>query len=227
LDQALLLQKHAPTSWTDADDVGLRAWCEALLQWLGESPIAIEEHNATNNHGIYFDVLVTSVALCLDERDFARDRVSQALTRRIAEQMRPDGGLPHELGRTLSLTYTLLNLGGYCLLAQFGEHVGVDLWNASTPDGRCIARGFAFLTDQLSQPVGWRYEQISPVPATGLPRLLVAAEAGLGASFERDRFAGVLPDDDSQLALFSDESANPLIEMRVDVFEMLAGTPNA
>src|SRR5262249_13600490 len=64
--------------------------------------------------------------------------LESAKARRISKQIEPDGSMPRELARTKSWSYSLLNLTGMFHLARLGEHVGVDLWNYRTPDGRSI-----------------------------------------------------------------------------------------
>lgn len=218
LDQALFLRERCPTVWSEASHEQLTQWARSFFDWLRTGRIALEEDRAPNNHGIYFDALITYMAIFLGERDFARDRLASVIDHRIAEQMRADGGMPHELERTLSLTYTILTLSGLCTLARLGEHVDVDLWSATTPDGRGIRAGLNFLSRSLDAPEGWPHKQISPVPKNRLARLAVAAARGLSEAVVREMFAKNWPDDDAQLALLVDASANPLIEIRRDVF---------
>ena len=217
-DQALFLRNHCSTIWDEASHHQLTQWAQDLFDWLRTSPIALEEDRAPNNHGIYFDALIAYVAVFIGERDFARERLASVIDHRIAEQMRLDGGMPHELHRTLSLTYTILTLSGLCTLARLGEHVDIDLWSATTHDGRGIRAGLGFLSRSLAAPGGWSHQQISPVPNNRLARLAVAAARGLGDATAREMFAKDWPDDDAQLALLVDASANPLIEIRRDVF---------
>jgi hypothetical protein len=53
-----------------------------------------------------------------------------------------------------------------------GEHVGVDLWNYKTKDGRCIAIALDYLMPYIDVPrKPWPYKQIVPKKAE-VPEIL-------------------------------------------------------
>lgn len=112
---------------TAIDREALRDWFGALVRWMATSPNGRAERAKTNNHGIYYDMLIAQFAL------FAGlDEVAAAVTwlvgsRRIETQFAPDGTLPEELKRTRSWHYTLWTLVATARLAQMGRCVGVDI----------------------------------------------------------------------------------------------------
>lgn len=79
---------------------------------------------------------------------------------------KPDGGQPHELARTRSLSYATLNATLFCELAVIGEKVGVDLWNYETADGRSIKRAVEWLMLYWKGDKPWTRQQITPVGKT-------------------------------------------------------------
>ena len=114
-----------------------------------------------NNHGTHYDVQVTTYALFLGKRDMARRIIGQVPSKRIAVQIEPDGRQPRELERTKAWSYSIMNLRGLLELCVLGRHVGVDLWNYQTPDGRNIRKALDFLRPYARGEKPWPYEQLN------------------------------------------------------------------
>lgn len=148
-------------AWSAGDQKALDAWLSTFLDWLLTSPPGQEEHAAKNNHGSWYDVQTAKLALCLGRTNEARRIIEEAKQRRIALQIEPDGRQPLELERTASYNYSCFNLGALGELAVLGEHVGVDLWNFRTPDGRGIRAAIGFLLGYVGDTAKpWPYTQI-------------------------------------------------------------------
>src|SRR5690606_339613 len=125
-------------AWNSADQRGMAEWCGEFLQWLRTSEFGRGEEAHPNNHGTAFDVQAAGLALLTGQLDVAKRQLEQVPARRIDTQIEPDGRQPKELERTLSLTYTVANLGLLTQLARLGEHLGMDLWHYRSADGRSI-----------------------------------------------------------------------------------------
>ena len=137
-------------------------WFKEYLDWLQNSKYGKEiDDSAKNNHATWFDVQVAGIALLLGENTIAQTRLEKTKFKRIATQIDPDGSQPHELARTKSLSYTVMNLRGFILLAILAEQVNVDLWNFETPDGRSILKAMNYLIPYVSKEKEWTYPQIS------------------------------------------------------------------
>jgi len=149
------------SAWMPKDDEALKAWLKTYLDWLLTSKNGLDEAGARNNHGTLYDVQAVRLALITGRTDVARQIAEAAKQKRIAVQIEPDGRQPLELERTAAFSYSHLNLGGLCMLATLGEHVGVDLWHYQLPDGRGLARALDFLMPYLvDPPKKWPYQQI-------------------------------------------------------------------
>jgi hypothetical protein len=145
----------ASPAWTEKDATAFRAWLAAYFTWLTESPIALAEAAASNNHGTWYDAQTAYIALVLGQTDCAKKLLGDGLKKRLARQVEPDGRQPLELARTKSLGYSLLNLEALFTLARLGDHVGVDWWGYATPDGRSLRAALRYLAPYADPNKPW------------------------------------------------------------------------
>ncbi len=175
IDAAGLLS-GSPT-WTAADQQGLRDWFTQYLHWMRTSKNGLDEDAARNNHGNWYDVQVTDMALFLGDRALAADTLEHVKTRRIAVQIEPDGSQPLELARTNAWGYSNFSLEALTELATLGDEVGVDLWNFKTADGRSIRAAIDFLEPYAAGEKKWDYQQIGGFHASAMVATLLRAAA--------------------------------------------------
>ena len=159
-------------SLTDKDRAGLRDWFAALVEWMATSPIGRDEKAATNNHGVYYDMLISEFALYSGMDDVARSVAGRFGATRLAPQVAPDGSLPQELARTRSLHYTAWTLTASFDIAQLGQCVGVDVWNYATPDGRSLRKATDFLAGWAGRETEWRWPELDKTETSGLYEVL-------------------------------------------------------
>jgi hypothetical protein len=164
----------ASKTWTAADEQGIKTWMAAYLKWMLTSEKGKAEDAAKNNHGTWYDLQVTELALFLGDRKLAVDTLERVKTRRIT-QIDPDGRQPLETARTNGWGYSNGNLDGLTQLATLGERVGVDLWNYKTNDGRSIKGAIDFLLPYAISGKKWDYQQIGGFRASDLEHSLERA----------------------------------------------------
>ncbi|MGQ2991434.1 MAG: alginate lyase family protein [Brevundimonas sp.] len=158
---------------TELDKKALRDWFAALVEWMATSPNGRAERAARNNHGVYYDMLLSHFALYAGMDDAARAVVGSFGQRRLAPQIDPDGRMPQELARTRSLHYSTWTLIAAMDVAQLGQCVGVDVWGYRTPDGRSLAKAVDFLDDWAGREREWPFPELNPDETGGLYEVLL------------------------------------------------------
>ncbi|CAB9507102.1 expressed unknown protein [Seminavis robusta] len=156
LDSIRILEK---SNYLDAkQQLDLREWFRKLLKWYDTSNQGAAERGEPNNHGLYYDISVTSMAAYVGDRD----KLYYTLTRnpaRLREHIDPDDwSMPHEMKRTMCEHYQMFTLQGWDTLARIGRAVGVDLWNTEHPD-------IAGRKEKYQLPV----DRTFPVPSNSTP----------------------------------------------------------
>jgi hypothetical protein len=165
-------------SWSKADEVGIKNWMGQYLEWLLNSEHGKGEARQHNNHGTWYDVQVAALALFTGQQEIARQVLVRSRDERLPNHIQPDGSQPHELARTRSWSYSVMNLQSFFTLATLGEKAGVDIWHHTTPDGRSITKALDYLVE-YAEPENekpWPFKQITEMdPVQILPLLYQAA----------------------------------------------------
>ena len=162
-------------SWNQEIEGKIKEWFTQYLKWMLESKEGQHEAAAKNNHGSWFDVQATAIALFVGNTDFAMTILEAAKTKRIEYQIDPEGKQPGELVRTKSLGYSTFNLEALFTLATIGDYVGVDLWNYESKDGRSLKKAFDFLIPFYAKEKEWPYQQIADLENPRIYTLLLKA----------------------------------------------------
>lgn len=160
---------------SEAEHDALEAWFADLVEWMATSPIGRAERAAENNHGLYYDTLITHFALFAGLDDVARAVSERAATRRFDAQIEPDGGLPRELNRTRSLHYTTWTLAAAFDLADQAACVGVDLWGHQGPDGRSLKAATDFVAVWAGREAEWPWPELDKTETGSLYEVLSRA----------------------------------------------------
>jgi hypothetical protein len=159
IDAIGLLQhsKH----WTSKEQAGMEDWFKAYLEWFSTSKNGIEEMNAKNNHGIWYDAQKLGFALFTKNNKAAKATI-ESVKERLESQMDETGFFPLEMERTISLHYEAFILEPLFWIAQMGSFLNEDLWNYETPKGKSIKKGFEVLVPYLANEKEWFGQQIKP-----------------------------------------------------------------
>jgi hypothetical protein len=159
-------------SWTNQDKKGMKLWFTHYLDWLMNSTAGIQEGKSRNNHGTWYNVQVSAIALFLNKSEITETFVQKTKLELIPVQILPDGRQPFELRRGSSLDYSVFNLLGLFKLANIGEHVGIDLWNFKTDRGAGLQKALDYLLPYLLNKDSWPYLQNKSIDTDKVVNLL-------------------------------------------------------
>ncbi len=147
-------------AWTLSLHESLQEWFKEFLEWLQSSEQGIAEDNFKNNRGIWYDAQLISFALFVGDESLAKETFKNKSIRRLDEQVAADGSLPEELKRTASLSYSIMTLRAFSLVALMGERIDADLWHHRSSDGGDLRLALDFIAPYLGNAEAWPYEQI-------------------------------------------------------------------
>lgn len=162
---------------TDAKKQAMTPWFATYLEWLRTSPQGQDESREANNHGTWYDVQVAHFALATGATSVAIDTLTTALDGRLTAQVEPDGRQPHELARTRSFTYSLINLSGLLALAELGTRVGIDYWSHPSATDSRLRAAIDHLAPYADPARAWPHQQISGLKRIRLFPFLRQAQA--------------------------------------------------
>lgn len=141
---------------------GLRQWYAEYLKWLTTSKKGLEEAKSGNNHATWWTVQTAAYAFFTGNqkaRAAAWDHYRKYL---VPTEIQPDGSCPREENRTLSLSYSSMNLDAFAIICWLAQMDGVDLWHFKTADGKSVVKAFHYLLPYVLNPKLWKKQQISP-----------------------------------------------------------------
>lgn len=146
-------------SWTRQNQEKLEEWYARYLDWLIQSDIGKTEAGQKNNHGTWYEVQVSAIALFINKMEIAENFLTK-MPKRIAWQIEPDGSQPLELERTRAFHYSSMNVEGLFSAAILGGKVGMDIWHFTTDDGRSVRRALDFLVPFAVKEKPWPHPMI-------------------------------------------------------------------
>lgn len=157
VDSIILISES--THWTKDDDLSFKEWLSQYVNWLESDKFALDERNAHNNHGTWYDAQYVTYLVFLEKLSKAATYIETVSIPRLESQILPDGRMPEELNRTRPFHYTLYNLEPFTILAILGDKVGVDLWNYESVNGSSLKIAFDFIVPYILGKM-WPYNDI-------------------------------------------------------------------
>lgn len=146
-------------SWTAANQQTMQQWFRDYLNWMETSKNGIDEMNAKNNHGAWYEAQRISIASFLDEPALLKKYIASAKNR-LDKQIDDRGRFPLEMERTISLHYTVFAMDAFFVMARMAEQSGDDLWNYKSPSGKSLKMAFEELKPYLTGEKKWDGPQI-------------------------------------------------------------------
>lgn len=154
---------------------GIKKWYKHYADWLLKSKNGKDERSQINNHGTNYDLQLADFALFTGNKSLAIKVINEFTIPRIDQQFTVDGAQPLELIRTRSWSYANMNLYAWCRLAIIADHLGIDLWNKQTIDGKGIERAVVWCLPYALKQKEWRYDQIVAFDYDNFSRTLYLA----------------------------------------------------
>jgi hypothetical protein len=159
LDGLELLSKS--DEYSKKDRLAMKSWFTDYLNWMLTSDVAKEEFEAKNNHGTAFDIQIARYALFVNNESVAKEYVNGFANRRLFKQIQPDGSQPLELARTTALGYSTFNLKHFVDMCCIAKTIDIDLFSATSSDGRSISKAIDFLIQYVGKTAAdFPYKQI-------------------------------------------------------------------
>jgi hypothetical protein len=148
-------------NFKEAKQKNLKKWMKEFLSWMQTSQIGIDEKDAKNNHGVWYDALNLSLANFVGDKELA-NKIVRAAVQRLDEQMDDSGYFPLELARTTSMHYTAFILDAFTIIAQLSENTETNFWALQTTSKKSLEKGIETLVPYLSGNKKWTWQQIKP-----------------------------------------------------------------
>jgi hypothetical protein len=160
--------------WKADDEQGMKQWFAEYLKWMMNNKNGKKESEAKNNHGTFYEMQISTIALFCGETAIAEQTFKKGFAR-LAWQIEPDGKQPLELERTAALGYSTFNLEAWCMFASAAATKNIDYWNYATADGRSLKKAIDYLIPYVIDGKTWEYKQINPFKTQDFYHLLVVA----------------------------------------------------
>jgi hypothetical protein len=167
--------------WTTKNNSDLQKWFNEYLVWLNTSTNGIDELNAKNNHGVFYDAQALAFANFINDKTQALQIIERA-TKRLDTQMNVDGLFPLELERTTSLHYSVFILNAFFAIANEAQKVNIDFWNKTTVTNKSLTKGFDALQPYITKQKTWTMQQIKPFNFTDAYPLLIFGKTKLNCT---------------------------------------------
>lgn len=181
IDAVQLVQASGELS---ADEVSqMKTWFREFTNWMLTSDTGIEEFNAHNNHGTFYDMQVANYALFYGDKELAKRTVERGMDLRIASQISIEGKQYAELERTTPFHYASFNLDAMTNIARYGEQVGVKVWTTRAKT-RGLRNGIDYMVPFSNGSQPWPYKELKEAETElMLPVLLRAERAYQGGKY--------------------------------------------
>jgi hypothetical protein len=135
----------------------VKAWFGEFLNWMTTHQYGIDEMNAKNNHGTCWAVTAAAMADLTGNKEILKMCSDRFKTVFLPEQMADDGSFPLELKRTKPYGYSLFNIDAMCNLAEILSTPDDNLWEFSTPDGKNLKKGMAYIFPFIADKSKWPF----------------------------------------------------------------------
>lgn len=154
LDSVRLLERSRSLSAMQISS--FKKWLSSYSHWLQNSQLGLDEMLQENNHGIYYDLQLASIAAYLGNRLFIAESLARAMSR-LPYHFTPGGVQVHEMGRPTSRHYCTFNIMAWINFAMFSRKFGFPLPQYRSFHGAGLVSAVELLLHQRSR---WPYPDV-------------------------------------------------------------------
>lgn len=133
----------------------LKQWFATYLDWIFTHKYGIAERDNGNNHSVCWALQASVFADLTDNKDVSAYCRNMFKTVLLTDQMAEDGSFPLELERTKPYGYSLFTLDAMTALCQELSTPKDNLFKFTTPEGKGIEKGLAFLYPYVKDKSSW------------------------------------------------------------------------
>ena len=144
---------------------GVEDWISTFTDWMLTDEIGVDEDNAGNNHGCWFDSQIITAAAFLGRRHLVKKIATTAYQRRYRLQIESDGSMPRELKRTKGIGYTFYALDALMIIAYVARRAGFTefITPDETREGNILLRqAVDFIAPYAIDPSTFPYKELYP-----------------------------------------------------------------
>ncbi|MEI8086175.1 MAG: alginate lyase family protein [Paludibacter sp.] len=142
-----------------ADSEVIHLWFKTFMTWLNTHPYGIEEMNAKNNHGTWWQAQVAAYARLVGDKSILEKCRKHYVEILLPTQMAKDGSLPLEIEITKPYSYSLFCLDGFATLAWLLTDKDFNGWNYQLPDGRGMQKGVDYIEPYVVGKGKWPFKK--------------------------------------------------------------------
>jgi hypothetical protein len=144
------------------DARGVKQWFRDYTRWLTTSAKGLDEKKNGNNHSTWWAAQVAAYSALTGDLKLLDEMASFHREYLTPHQLKPDGSAPLEEARTRSLSYSVMNLGGFSVLLRVLALNGRNVTDYRTAEGAGALRSAAYLQPFAADPSLWKKPQITP-----------------------------------------------------------------
>ena len=137
----------------------LKDWFATYLNWIFTHEYGIAERDNGNNHSVCWALQASVFAELVGNKKVTGYCRNMYKTTLLPDQMAENGSFPLELERTKPYGYSLFTLDAMTALCQELSTPADDLFEFTTPQGKSIAKGLAFLYPYVKDKNEWPYKK--------------------------------------------------------------------
>lgn len=175
--------------WTKADRLAMRMWIKEFLDWWLNTPLGRSARALQNNIGLCYTVCTISMALYSEQPELGASIVAVDARRHLAQQITPEGLLPHEDDPHDLFSFGY-HVGDLIMLFEMGfvsnqTASQIDIYNYHTKSSGSLVTALEWLAPYCSIRAKWPIGPTSP-DDVAYPECVILFRMAANALYSKD-----------------------------------------